>query len=163
MATKTPTKKPTLTLAKPVAKRGAETTNTSTGRSHSTRAKQAARRDGRELPVVRAKTKDPLIAATPTTTVDAKTDYRSKSMKPRTAGTSSAGGGGRSTESRAPRESGFKGRQETRDAEPRRGPPSSRPPRPSDASDRPRTPRGALARRSANQFASAPVRRRDTC
>jgi hypothetical protein len=78
-ATKTPTKKPTLTLTKPVAKRGAESTktntNASTGRTHSTRAKQAARRDGRELPVVRAKTKDPLIAATPAAPLDSK-DYR---------------------------------------------------------------------------------------
>jgi len=84
-ATKPATKKPTLTLAKSVAKRGADATGTNanvgTGRSHSTRAKQAARRDGRELPVVRAKIKDPLINATPSTTSGGK-DYRSKSQKP---------------------------------------------------------------------------------
>ena len=79
MPTKLATKKPTLTLAKPVAKRGDEATSPSTGRSHSTRAKQAARRDGRELPILRGKVKDPLIAATPTESSAAK-DYRSKSQ-----------------------------------------------------------------------------------
>lgn len=79
LATKPATKKPTLTLAKPAAKRGDEATSPSTGRSHSTRAKQAARRDGRELPIVRRKVKDPLIAATPTESSAAK-DYRSKSQ-----------------------------------------------------------------------------------
>jgi 23S rRNA pseudouridine2604 synthase len=57
------TKKPTLTLAK----RGTSTKTAApaegTGRNYSTRAKQAARRDGRELPGVRGKPKDPLIVA----------------------------------------------------------------------------------------------------
>lgn len=144
-ATKTPTKKPTLTLTKPVAKRGAESTktntNASTGRTHSTRAKQAARRDGRELPVVRAKTKDPLIAATPAASLDSK-DYRSKSQnspRPRADGASSAGGGRRPFGSRPPRESESLGQRRPREADaqrsssPHRGEPnenrgSTRPP-----------------------------------
>ena len=76
------TKKTTLTL-------GAKVTPTSTGaaasrsggRDYSTRAKQAARRDGRDLPVAR-KPKDPLL---PVVADDPKADYRSKSAKPSAA------------------------------------------------------------------------------
>ncbi|MBC7624973.1 MAG: hypothetical protein H7232_16495, partial [Aeromicrobium sp.] len=121
------TKKPTLTLAKDGAhkSRDADSTRADTGRGYSTRAKQAARRDGRELPIVRAKTKDPLIAATPAITTDANSDYRSKSTKPRGAGTPSAGsrgggGGGRAADARPPRESRFKGPQKPHDGDTRR-------------------------------------------
>ena len=75
------TKKSTLTLAE--KKQGAApATNPAAGRAggrdYSTRAKQAARRDGRDLPVTR-KPKDPLL---PIVADEPKADYRSKSAKP---------------------------------------------------------------------------------
>jgi 23S rRNA pseudouridine2604 synthase len=106
-AAKAAAKKPTLTLAKSVAKRVADTTSAGTGRSHSTRAKQAARRDGRELPVVRVKVKDPLIAATPTVSSESK-DYRSKS-----------------TASSKPREPESQGQRRPREGDARRPSPSA--------------------------------------
>jgi len=79
------TKKSTLTIA---AKKspasptgGAKSTGYGGSRDYSTRAKQAARRDGRDLPVAR-KPKDPLL---PIVADDPKADYRSKSAKPPTA------------------------------------------------------------------------------
>lgn len=126
-AAKAAAKKPTLTLAKSVAKRGADTTSAVTGRGHSTRAKQAARRDGRELPVKRAKVKDPLIAATPTVSSESK-HYRSKpSASPRLRADAvfSAGDSRRSAGTQPPRETEPQGQRRPREADAQRSSPSA--------------------------------------
>ncbi len=87
------TKKPTLTLAKRGTSTKTATPAEGASRNYSTRAKQAARRDGRELPVIRGKPKDPLIVAA---TGGAATPDARKPREPRAASRDAPGGAPRS-------------------------------------------------------------------